>query len=117
MWVAADKSNNYYRIDVHTYTEFLEKEIHKDYRKVGDDYIHCINSSHRNIVRELELSDRVFTTAEREAFCTLKDHKENFWNNPRSRLLNPTKPELGRISKLIIEKINNSVRSKTGLRQ
>ena len=40
-------------------------------------------------------------------FITLKDHKENFINNPTVRLLNPAKNEVGRISKTISSQINN----------
>ena len=44
----------------------------------------------------MEIADRVPVTVEREAFGTLKDHKDNFENNPKIRLINPCKPELGR---------------------
>ena len=37
---------------------------------------------------------------------TLKDHKDNFANNHQVRLINPAKNELGRISKIILYKIN-----------
>ena len=37
---------------------------------------------------------------------TLKDHKENFLNNPTVRLKNPAKNELGRISKARLDNIN-----------
>ena len=42
----------------------------------------------------------------REAFISLKDHKENFENNPKCRLINPAKSDSGKISKLILDKIN-----------
>ena len=48
---------------------------------------------------------------------TLKDHKPGFRSNPQCRLLNPTKPELGKASKKILDKINLGVRSETKLRQ
>ena len=40
---------------------------------------------------------------------TLKDHKENFVNNPRTRLINPAKNEIGRISKAILDSINKEM--------
>ncbi len=55
--------------------------------------------------------------AERQAFITLKDHKENFENNPKCRLINPAKSEIGRISKKILEKINTTIRNTTSLNQ
>ena len=43
-------------------------------------------------------------------FITLKDHKPNFLNNPKVRLLHPAKNKLGRISKSILDKLNTSLR-------
>ena len=56
-------------------------------------------------------------TAKREAFITLKDHKANFRNNPTSRLINPCKSEIGKISKQILDRINTSIRESTPLQQ
>jgi hypothetical protein len=47
----------------------------------------------------------------REAFVTLKDHKENFDSHPKYRLINPAKSELGKVSKVILDAINNNIRS------
>ena len=55
----------------------------------------------------------VNTTAERESFITLKDHKENFKNKPTCRLINPCKPEIGKISKQLLEKIVKVIKDKT----
>ena len=47
----------------------------------------------------------------REAFISLKDHKENFENNPKCRLINPAKSDSGKISKLILDKVNTHLRT------
>jgi len=47
------------------------------------------------ITKNLNIDDRVETTAMKEAFITLKDHKDNFENKPNCRLINPLKPEIG----------------------
>ena len=57
------------------------------------------------------------TASSRPANVTLKDHKGSFSHNPTCRLLNPTKPEIGRISKQILTKVIDVVRSKTGFNQ
>ena len=44
-------------------------------------------------------------------------HKANFLNNPKTRLLNPAKNELGRISKAILDKINLNLRNATKVNQ
>ena len=43
----------------------------------------------------------------------LKDHKENFLNRPTTRLLNPAKNEIGRISKHILQNINKILSEET----
>ena len=53
----------------------------------------------------------------KNAYITLKDHKENFESRPKCRLINPSKSEIGKISKKILEKINLEIRSKTKLIQ
>ena len=50
-------------------------------------------------------------------FITLKDHKDNFLNNPSVRLINPAKNEMGRISKTILDNINNAVKHTLQLNQ
>ena len=53
---------------------------------------------HKEIVDNLEIADRVFSTQKNNCFVSLKDHKLNFLNNPACRLINPCKPEVGKIS-------------------
>ena len=79
----------------------------KAYKKTNKDIPDSITSVDKKIAEDLKLDDRVETSASREAFITLKDHKPDFINNPTSRLLNPTKSEIGIISKNIFDNINN----------
>ena len=76
-----------------------------------------VTIEHQKIVKNLELEERVFETTPRSAFLTVKDHKDDFINNTKCRLLNPTKPEVGKISKKILEHVVNVVKSKSKLRQ
>ena len=48
---------------------------------------------------------------------SLKDHKPNFRNKPTCRLINPCKPELGRVSKQIVENIVHEVKVRTQMKQ
>ena len=61
--------------------------------------------------------ERMFINGKSNCFITLKDHIDNFLNNPKIRLLNPSKNELGRISKTILDKININLRNATKLNQ
>ena len=63
------------------------------------------------------MDDRINQLAENPAYITLKDHKTNFNTNPKCRLINPTKSEIGRVSKIVLEKANNAIRSALGLLQ
>ena len=69
------------------------------------------------ITKNLNIDDRVETTAMKEAFITLKDHKENFENKPTCRLINPSKPEIGRISEKLLGKINRNLVNITKVNQ
>ena len=55
--------------------------------------------------------------AKQECFVTLKDLREDYRTNPKYCLLNPTKSQLGKISKPILQKINKTLRSKLNLNQ
>ena len=54
---------------------------------------------------------------ENNSFITLKDHKENFNNNPTVRLINPAKNKLGHISKAILDTTNKNIQEAMGLNQ
>ena len=49
-------------------------------------------------------------TEKKNAFVTLKDHKDNFLRNTPCRLFNPAKTEIGKISKQYLDQINNAIR-------
>ena len=55
--------------------------------------------------------------AQRQAFISIKDRKENFENNPKCRLINPAKNNLGVISKQILERMKNSITCKNECHQ
>ena len=54
---------------------------------------------------------------EREVFFTIKDHKEDFESNPKYRLLNPAKSELGKVSKIMLDQINKKIGDATRVHQ
>lgn len=115
--VPADKTTNLYAVPVDTYRKLLTENITRDYKKTEDNMLFTINEEARSIARKLELDDRIETYCQKPAYITLKDHKENFINNPKCRLINPAKSEIGKISKIILQAINTAVREKSKLRQ
>jgi len=115
--VAADKTTNFYKLEKEDYNKLLHNNITQNYKKANDDIIEVFNKDDKKVTDKLDISDRVDSISPIEAFIQLKDTKENFQNNPKCRLINPTKTELGRISKMKIENIVKIVKEKTGLNQ
>jgi len=107
--IAADKTTNFYKLEPSKYIDLLEQNITKSYKKTNPNTVRDIHKENKNIATKLGIDDRVDTTANKNAFITLKDHKPNFANKPTCRLINPTKSEIGKISKEILDRINNKI--------
>ena len=82
-----------------------------------DDTVKQINSEAKQLASKLNIADRIEGLPETDAFVTLKDHKQNFRNQPKCRLINPTKTEMGIISSKLLQRINEEIRQKTKLKQ
>ena len=54
---------------------------------------------------------------ETEAYITIKDHKEDFLIKINCRLINPSKSSIGKINKVIIDKINQQIQLITKVNQ
>ena len=108
----ADKTNNMYRLSKDQYIILLNNSITSIYKKSNNKIKKKINISERNIWKYKEVLQRMDINGESHSFITLKDHKENFQNNPSVRLINPAKNELGRWSKFIVQAMNKELRHK-----
>ena len=109
--VFADKTTNIYPVEKDAYKKLLRQSVTKDYKKTDSPIYEKINDSAVDIAVRLKLEDRMECFAKKESFITLKDHKEDFLNHPSCRLINPTKSELGKISKISLEKVNKNIRA------
>ena len=89
----------------------------KDYKKTDNKTIEDIAKDDKKVATELEIDDRMYCTTKHETFITLKDHKRQFMNNPKFRVINPTKSELGKISKQMLTDIISAVKTKSHLVQ
>ena len=117
MYVSADKTTNFYKLDKNTYNDLLKKNVTSDYKKTDMHTVDKSNQKQKEMVIKLDLEDRVFATAQKDAYITVKDHKDDYKNNTKCRLINPTKPELGKISKMKLAKIVVDVKKKTKVNQ
>ena len=110
IWVKSDKSKNIYKIKPSKYQEILKSKITNNYKIDYINTIEQINKDTSNFASRLQIEDRLGKFKKKDAYILFKDHKPNFENKLPTRLINPSKTELGRISKFIIQNIVNSVK-------
>ena len=116
-FIPADKTRNMYKMDKSQHDKLLQENITKTYKKSDTNKYNEINTEAKTIAIKLKIQDRATQLAKKQAFITLKDHKENFENAPKCRLINPAKSDLGRVSKQILEKVNGEIRNKISVHQ
>ena len=90
----------------------MTDKITKTYKQSNNNVYSSINLEAKHIAKKLEIADRVECMARKPAYITIKDHKENFNINPKCRLINPAKSELGKVAKIIVENINKIVKER-----
>ena len=115
--VEADKTSNLYLVETESYNKLLKDNISKTYKKTNNNSLQEINLEAKKIASQLNLDSRIEVYAEKTAYITLKDHKPHFQQDPKCRLINPAKSELGMISKKLLDGINREIRAKTELNQ
>ena len=76
-----------------------------------------IDRESKKFAKTLSLDDKMECYSDNPAYVTLKDHKENFRNNTKCRLINPSKSEVGLVSKSYLSNILASISKKTKVNQ
>ena len=109
---AADKTLNIYRLSKEEYSNLLQNAITSKYKKTDKHTATNINKEGIKHAKEGSIIDRIEVNGTSNSFITLTDHKENFLNRPTTRLPNPAKNEIGRISKRILQNINTTLSEK-----
>ena len=112
LFVPADKTRNLYELERGQYDKLLWEDITKHYRTTDREAYRDINVEAQAIASRLGLASRMDTMAKREAFITLKDHKENFRSSLPCRLINPAKSEMGLVGKHILDSIIDRLKEK-----
>ena len=74
-----------------THNKLLHDNITKTYKHGSEENISEINNELNHIANKLSIGNRIECMKKWEPFISLKDHKENFDNNPKCRLINPAK--------------------------
>ena len=79
-------------------------------QKTEDNIQNKVNKEVKIIASNYGVSERVDCLEKSNAFISLKEHKPNFSSNPKYRLINPVKSKIQKISKYVLEQLNNKVR-------
>ena len=111
------KTLNLYKLKKEQYKKILNYTITTTYKKASDDIHTKINTDGKKVMKDKNIVNRMLTNGKNKCFITLTDHKPNFKNNPKLRLFNPAKSEIGRISKNNLDKINHQLRDSLSINQ
>ena len=110
-------TSNTYEMPEQRQKNFLRGNVTKTYKKAPLELKTSIDLETKIIVELINLDVRLECIARTPTFISLKDHKLDFRQNPSCRLINQAKNELDKVSKLIIEKINEELISELDLNQ
>ena len=107
--ILADKTTNLYEMTPEQCRAILTNNVTKTYRKAERSTRLNIDREAKTISKTLQLEKRMERYAERPAFISLKDDKENFKHNTKCHLINPSKGEMGVVSKRFLEEIDKKL--------
>ena len=97
--VKGDKSRKLYKVAKDSYVKELKDKITTNYRKGDRSQVDIVNREAAKIAKGFDLDERIDALQEGEGFISYKDHKPNFPGRKEVRLLNPSKTNMGVISK------------------
>ena len=115
--IFADKANNIYKTSPQEYQKLLFNNVTKSYEKSTERLEKAINMEVKHISKNLDLDNRIECLAKNPAFISLKDHKPNFQSKLPCRVINPSKSDIGKVSKSILDGTNQNLRHKLQFNQ
>ena len=89
-----DKRTNLYELSKESYEKLLQDNITQTYKKAPLNAKRKIDRESKKFTKNLSLEDKMECYSDNHAYITLKDHKENFRNNIKCSLINPSKSKL-----------------------
>ena len=113
----ADKTSHWYKISKEEHKQLLNNAVTSTYKKCSEKIATRVNDQGKKFAKKKGVLEKIEINGTSNCFITLKDHEENFANNPTTRLINPAKNEVGRISKKILDDINGELRNVLQLNQ
>ena len=108
LFISADKSRNIYKINKTRYEELTHDNIKKTYKKCNNDKTKTTNLKAKKIASKLKLEDRIQILDDNDAYIFIKNHQEGFPDKISCCLINPSKSDIGKISKEILDFSNTN---------
>ena len=93
----------------------LFENVTQTYQKCDPNEKCKIDQKSAEIAHKLKIDDRVQKFTTDECFLTIKDHKANFPNSIKCRLINPAKNQLGKVSQHILRTVIDKLTSTLNL--
>ena len=133
--IAADKTDNYYYLPPRSLNKIVKNNVTKDYKVVDEEQVNKVNLDKLKLARKIDgntdldpekdkrsgLARKMEKYSRQEAFVTIKDHSKKFRTEPVDnkpvRLVNPSKTDMGKVSRRKLQVITNVVRERTSLNQ
>ena len=115
--VFADKTTNMYEMSKEDYVKLINDNVTKTYQKTTLSTKTKIDKETRTFAKKLKLEKKMEQYADKPAYVTLKDHKDNFKTKLPCRLINPAKSKIGIVSKIELERLNKELVNKVKCNQ
>ena len=77
----------------------MHENITKTCKHETENCINLIDKELQHILDKFGISKRIEKLRKRKAYISFKNHKDNFKNSSKCRLINPAKSESGKLSK------------------
>ena len=117
VFVFAGKTTILYEIPAKDYKQLLHKKYHKIRQKVYKMSRNSYKYEGKTCCKNMKLDDPIESLAQTSAFITLKDHKENFRTSHKCCLIDSSKSELGKVSKVRLENVNTKLEKSLNVNQ
>ena len=95
----------------------MHENVTKSYKKCNTNKCNSIKFKAEQISSKLEIDDRVQKLDENEAYVTIKGHKKEFPDKRFYRLIVPSKKDIGKTSKQILDRVSNTILVKNKVNQ
>ena len=117
MLIPTPKSRNIFIIQKDDYNKYVRDYVTQTYKCSTANRVKNINYKAKLLAEKLAIDDRIEKMEETEAYITVKDHKDGFPHKLSFCLIKPSKSDIGKISKKLLEKIKKIVILNTNVNQ